>query len=147
MALSLLPAACPGPAAFDDSQNPAKWSQKNSLASSKLDLDAALRWAVWQQGTALEGGAMRGRTNKLVDGCYGWFSGGGLFTCLGGLLTLRGDDDEQWWLTNTASTAHGSGRAAESSESNSKNGIGNSSGASDGWESLDEDEDGESFSG
>lgn len=45
-----------------------------------------LRWATSLQGTAVEGGGMRGRTNKLVDGCYGWFCGGGLMTLLEGVL-------------------------------------------------------------
>lgn len=35
---------------------------------------------------AIEGGGFRGRTNKLVDGCYGWW-GGGMFGVLGGLLS------------------------------------------------------------
>lgn len=38
-----------------------------------------------QQGTAIEGGGFRGRTNKLVDGCYGWWVGG-LFAVLDGLV-------------------------------------------------------------
>ena len=53
-----------------------------------LNLKACLRWAVSQQGIAIEGGAFRGRTNKLVDGCYGWFSGGGMFTVLDAALLL-----------------------------------------------------------
>lgn len=28
------------------------------------------------QGTEIEGGGFRGRTNKLVDGCYSWWVGG-----------------------------------------------------------------------
>ncbi|ODN74446.1 hypothetical protein L202_06839 [Cryptococcus amylolentus CBS 6039] len=42
-----------------------------------IDADAALRWTVLQQGEAIEGGGFRGRTNKLVDGCYSWWVGGG----------------------------------------------------------------------
>lgn len=30
------------------------------------------------QGEAGEVGGFRGRTNKLVDGCYGWWVGGGV---------------------------------------------------------------------
>lgn len=45
-----------------------------------------LRWATSLQGTAMEGGGFRGRTNKLVDGCYGWFCGGGLMTALEALV-------------------------------------------------------------
>lgn len=30
------------------------------------------------QGEAIEGGGFRGRSNKLVDGCYSWWVGGGI---------------------------------------------------------------------
>ncbi|KAK4684582.1 protein farnesyltransferase subunit beta, partial [Tremellales sp. Uapishka_1] len=43
----------------------------------KIDVEGALRWSVLQQGEAIEAGGFRGRTNKLVDGCYGWWVGGG----------------------------------------------------------------------
>ncbi|WFD31501.1 protein farnesyltransferase [Malassezia sp. CBS 17886] len=43
---------------------------------------ALVRWATALQGLPVEGGGFRGRTNKLVDGCYGWFCGGGLMTLL-----------------------------------------------------------------
>ena len=42
-----------------------------------IDANAALRWTVLQQGEPIEGGGFRGRTNKLVDGCYSWWVGGG----------------------------------------------------------------------
>lgn len=48
-----------------------------------------VRWATSLQGAPIEGGGFRGRTNKLVDGCYGWFCGGGLLTLL---ETLVGAD-------------------------------------------------------
>jgi hypothetical protein len=37
------------------------------------------------QGQPMEGGGFRGRTNKLVDGCYGWWNGG-LFAILSALI-------------------------------------------------------------
>ncbi|WWD21152.1 hypothetical protein CI109_105634 [Kwoniella shandongensis] len=43
-----------------------------------IDAHAALRWSVLQQGEAIEGGGFRGRTNKLVDGCYSWWVGGAI---------------------------------------------------------------------
>lgn len=47
---------------------------------------ALLRWAAMMQGSAFdEGGGFRGRTNKLVDGCYSWWVGG-LFTLIEELL-------------------------------------------------------------
>lgn len=30
------------------------------------------------QGEAIEAGGFRGRSNKLVDGCYSWWVGGGV---------------------------------------------------------------------
>lgn len=51
-----------------------------------LDMDALIRWATQQQAIPIEGCGFRGRTNKLVDGCYGWFSGGGLFSVISAVL-------------------------------------------------------------
>ncbi|UZJ51826.1 hypothetical protein CBS101457_001146 [Exobasidium rhododendri] len=70
------------------------WTQRQSACSAKLDIDKALRWAISQQGIPIEGGGFRGRTNKLVDGCYGWFSGGGIMTILGALVELQ---QGKWW--------------------------------------------------
>lgn len=41
-----------------------------------LDVSALLRWAAAMQANPIEGGGFRGRTNKLVDGCYSWWCGG-----------------------------------------------------------------------
>ena len=35
-----------------------------------------MRWLVQLQGSEIELGGFRGRTNKLVDGCYSWWVGG-----------------------------------------------------------------------
>lgn len=43
-----------------------------------VDVDAALRWTVLMQGEGIEAGGFRGRSNKLVDGCYSWWVGGGV---------------------------------------------------------------------
>lgn len=43
-----------------------------------IDVDGAMRWSVLMQGEAIEGGGFRGRSNKLVDGCYSWWVGGGI---------------------------------------------------------------------
>ncbi|WVQ63932.1 uncharacterized protein L199_002088 [Kwoniella botswanensis] len=48
---------------------------------ANIDAEAALRWSALQQGEAIEGGGFRGRTNKLVDGCYSWWVGGGIPVC------------------------------------------------------------------
>ncbi|GAA5859481.1 hypothetical protein JCM1840_004634 [Sporobolomyces johnsonii] len=58
-----------------------------SLPSTRntLDVKALFRWAASVQAMPIEGGGFRGRTNKLVDGCYSWWCGG-LFSVVSGLL-------------------------------------------------------------
>ncbi|EJU01281.1 terpenoid cyclases/Protein prenyltransferase [Dacryopinax primogenitus] len=41
-----------------------------------IDLPRLVRWATGMQGLPVEGAGFRGRTNKLVDGCYSWWVGG-----------------------------------------------------------------------
>ncbi|KZO94646.1 terpenoid cyclases/Protein prenyltransferase [Calocera viscosa TUFC12733] len=41
-----------------------------------IDLPRLVRWATGMQGLEIEGEGFRGRTNKLVDGCYAWWVGG-----------------------------------------------------------------------
>ena len=41
-----------------------------------IDAGALLRWLAQMQGLRGELGGFRGRTNKLVDGCYSWWVGG-----------------------------------------------------------------------
>ncbi|RDB18840.1 Protein farnesyltransferase subunit beta [Hypsizygus marmoreus] len=41
-----------------------------------IDARNLLRWLVNMQGTEIELGGFKGRTNKLVDGCYSWWCGG-----------------------------------------------------------------------
>lgn len=48
---------------------------------------ALLRWTAHMQAGAADGGGFKGRSNKLVDGCYGWWVGGSV-TCLEALLNL-----------------------------------------------------------
>ncbi|KZS95144.1 terpenoid cyclases/Protein prenyltransferase [Sistotremastrum niveocremeum HHB9708] len=42
----------------------------------KINTRSLVRWLTSLQGSPLELGAFRGRTNKLVDGCYSWWVGG-----------------------------------------------------------------------
>ena len=58
------------------------------------------------QGEAIEAGGFRGRSNKLVDGCYSWWVGGG-FPVLDALAQQNvskesrdGDDRETGQLFN-----------------------------------------------
>ncbi|PIL34579.1 hypothetical protein GSI_03358 [Ganoderma sinense ZZ0214-1] len=53
--------------------SPAPGSQ---LPEPKIDARALLRWCVQMQGLPIELGGFKGRTNKLVDGCYSWWVGG-----------------------------------------------------------------------
>ncbi|KAF8129849.1 terpenoid cyclases/protein prenyltransferase alpha-alpha toroid [Boletus edulis] len=41
-----------------------------------IDYKRLLRWLVQMQGSEAELGGFKGRTNKLVDGCYSWWVGG-----------------------------------------------------------------------
>lgn len=52
----------------DPHPNPLKWMG--------IDVKRLYRWAVNMQGLPIEGGGFKGRTNKLVDGCYSWWVGG-----------------------------------------------------------------------
>lgn len=50
-----------------------------------INTRALLRWLTHMQGTGIELGGFKGRTNKLVDGCYSWWVGG-CFPLVDGLL-------------------------------------------------------------
>ncbi len=80
-----------------------------------VDPAACLRWAVYQQGAPLEAGGFRGRTNKLVDGCYGWWVGG-LFAVLEGLVggaeEQEGEKEGERAPPVEAETGDGEGDAA-----------------------------------
>ncbi|MBW0567587.1 hypothetical protein O181_107302 [Austropuccinia psidii MF-1] len=62
--------------------------------SFPLDYDAGLRWLSQAQGLPIEGGGFRGRTNKLVDGCYSWWCAG-CFPLLESMITNRSSDQLQ----------------------------------------------------
>ncbi|KAH7099024.1 terpenoid cyclases/Protein prenyltransferase [Auriculariales sp. MPI-PUGE-AT-0066] len=46
-----------------------------SSPTPQLDLRLLMRWLASMQGTEIDLGGFRGRTNKLVDGCYSWWVG------------------------------------------------------------------------
>lgn len=50
-----------------------------------INMHALLRWLAHMQGRGIELGGFKGRTNKLVDGCYSWWVGG-CFPLVDGLL-------------------------------------------------------------
>ncbi|GAA6010604.1 hypothetical protein JCM10207_007759 [Rhodosporidiobolus poonsookiae] len=70
---------------FTSPSSPSLLPSTSSTVSKSLDLGALLRWSTSLQATPIEGGGFRGRTNKLVDGCYSWWNGG-LVPVVGGLL-------------------------------------------------------------
>jgi protein farnesyltransferase subunit beta len=51
----------------------------------EINYKRLLRWLSNMQGSEVEIGGFKGRTNKLVDGCYSWWVGGsfGLLEALG----------------------------------------------------------------
>ena len=54
------------------------WSSQHttSMSMPRINLNNLLRWLTQMQGTEIELGGFKGRTNKLVDGCYSWWCGG-----------------------------------------------------------------------
>ncbi|KAM0752341.1 Farnesyltransferase subunit beta, partial [Meredithblackwellia eburnea MCA 4105] len=81
---------------FDSLDSPLyrKDIKEKSSSTSSLDLESLARWATGMQANPIEGGGFRGRTNKLVDGCYSWW-GGGLFGILEALLSENLADDQE----------------------------------------------------
>lgn len=72
-----------------------------SSPASSLDLRSLTRWTLdLQCPFPSQGGGYKGRINKLVDGCYSWFSGGGMWGVLESLLQL-----EQEQKTTAVTTA------------------------------------------
>lgn len=47
-----------------------------STSQPKINKKSLVRWLVQMQGAPVELGGFKGRTNKLVDGCYSWWVGG-----------------------------------------------------------------------
>jgi len=86
---------------------------------------------------------MRGRTNKLVDGCYGWFAGGGMFSVLESTLEVedwKQEDDEKVWKAKEekALESNANGKDGESSTKVAEDG---SSDSENGWSTDEEDDD------
>ncbi|GBE85920.1 Protein farnesyltransferase subunit beta [Sparassis crispa] len=62
------------------------YSSSSTSQRPTVNMHALLRWLTQMQGTHMELGGFRGRTNKLVDGCYSWWVGG----CVGLVEGLLG---------------------------------------------------------
>jgi protein farnesyltransferase subunit beta len=56
-----------------------------SEPNAEINYKRLLRWLSNMQGSEVEIGGFKGRTNKLVDGCYSWWVGGsfGLLEAVG----------------------------------------------------------------
>ncbi|EMD36116.1 hypothetical protein CERSUDRAFT_116025 [Gelatoporia subvermispora B] len=59
-----------------------------SLAPPAVNMRSLARWYAAMQGGRAELGGLRGRTNKLVDGCYAWWVGGGAAVVAGMLKEM-----------------------------------------------------------
>ena len=79
----------------------------------RINLKRLARWAVNMQGSEIEVGGFRGRTNKLVDGCYSWWCGG------------------EFDLLESLGVATGSGGGKESVEHTEEDGE-------EGWDDADD---------
>ncbi|CAE7103902.1 unnamed protein product [Rhizoctonia solani] len=70
------------------------WTNNLNMHSDpKINVKKLVRWAAGMQGLPIEGGGFRGRSNKLVDGCYSWWIGG-LEPLLLDLLGLGSEEAE-----------------------------------------------------
>ncbi|THV08641.1 terpenoid cyclases/Protein prenyltransferase [Dendrothele bispora CBS 962.96] len=66
---------------------------ERSPSKTSINTRLLTRWLVQMQGMSIELGGFKGRTNKLVDGCYAWWIGG-CFALLKELGEERATDDE-----------------------------------------------------
>jgi len=80
-------------------------SGESAKAAVAINFKTLLRWMVNMQGGELDLGGFRGRTNKLVDGCYSWWVAGcfPLLESLGVMVGPTADvalppsSDEEGW--------------------------------------------------
>ncbi|KJA22447.1 hypothetical protein HYPSUDRAFT_139271 [Hypholoma sublateritium FD-334 SS-4] len=72
------------------------YMEQTAEPKPEIDLKNLMRWLVHMQGTEIELGGFKGRTNKLVDGCYAWWCGGAfaLLEALGLGGIQNADSDE-----------------------------------------------------
>jgi protein farnesyltransferase subunit beta len=73
------------------------WGMLQPLLSEEekkmVDHNKLLRWLVMMQGDGEDGGGFRGRSNKLVDGCYSWWVAGSL-SAVTGMLDSHEEPEE-----------------------------------------------------
>ncbi|KIJ52756.1 hypothetical protein M422DRAFT_25815, partial [Sphaerobolus stellatus SS14] len=73
-----------------------------------INVKSTLRWLAKMQGSGMDLGGFRGRTNKLVDGCYSWWVGG-CFALLDGLSAMEKGVDVVPMETETTETSANDG--------------------------------------
>ncbi|KAJ3549322.1 hypothetical protein NMY22_g928 [Coprinellus aureogranulatus] len=71
---------------------------EQSPSKPSINLKSLTRWLVSMQGTETELGGFKGRTNKLVDGCYSWWCAGSFALLealgVGGLENAKAPSEE-----------------------------------------------------
>ncbi|KAF5350166.1 hypothetical protein D9756_009260 [Leucocoprinus leucothites] len=102
-----------------------QWGTEFTTERPRVDLKRLTRWLANMQGSEVELGGFRGRTNKLVDGCYSWWCGGAFSLLealgIGGLQNLTSKDVEIDEIVDAAKEA---GASKEEHH--------------DGWDDIDE---------
>ncbi|KAB5589284.1 Protein farnesyltransferase subunit beta [Ceratobasidium theobromae] len=75
----------------------------------EVNIKKLVRWAAGMQGLPIEGGGFRGRSNKLVDGCYSWWIGGlePLLLELLGLGNQEGETEVVSFVTEESDNENG----------------------------------------
>lgn len=78
----------------------------DSTNQPTINYKTLLRWLTQMQGSEIELGGFKGRTNKLVDGCYSWWVGGAfpLLQSLGVGKQHHGEDPQH--VESDAGTDH-----------------------------------------
>ncbi|KAF8649327.1 hypothetical protein AX16_005882 [Volvariella volvacea WC 439] len=89
----------PGTPSFPAYDNSFYTQHQQGQQQPTINIPNLTRWLVQMQGSEAELGGFKGRTNKLVDGCYAWWVGGA-FALLEGLglgvgYSEGGDEGEQ----------------------------------------------------
>lgn len=109
-----------------------QWDNELTTDRPQIDIKRLTRWLVGMQGSEIELGGFRGRTNKLVDGCYSWWCGGSFALLealgVGGLqnMTTRDIEVDEVVESEAAGRTKNPGTLGEKGEDH------------EGWDDIDE---------
>lgn len=96
--LNLDPSSIPPSDLTGQNDPQSQWDTELTTDRPQIDIKTLTRWLVGMQGSEIELGGFKGRTNKLVDGCYSWWCGGAFALLealgVGGLQNLTAKDVE-----------------------------------------------------